>query len=268
MPEILERLTARQRALLAALVSAALVVYSMPIGTRPLWSQDEARMVLLAEDTVRHGLRLPARVRDVPYLNKPPLFFWTIALAAWPTGRVSDREAPIPSVAAALATLLGVFAIGRRLSGAHTGFIALVVLGHQPGFFFLSHEVLPDMMFAAWLTWALYFLLRALGALPPRRCHLVGFYLCVVGALWTKGPPAMMVIPATIAACLASGGGRRLLGLRPWMGLGLVALDGAAMGHPLCPDAGAREQPGPGGESGRRSGTSTATDDIVDSCRR
>jgi len=137
---------------------------------------------------------------------------------------VSDREAPIPSVAAALATLLGVFAIGRRLSGAHTGFIALVVLATSPGFFFLSHEVLPDMMFAAWLTWALYFLLRALGALPPRPCHLVGFYLCVVGALWTKGLPAMMVIPATIAACLASGGGRTLLGLRPWMGLGLVAL--------------------------------------------
>ena len=162
LPEKLEGLTARQRALLVALLSAASIVYAMPIGTRPLWNQDEARVVLLAEDTLRHGPRLPARVRDAPYLNKPPLFFWTVALGAWPTGRVSDREAPIPSIAAALATLLGVFAIGRRLSGAHTGFIALVVLATSPGFFFLSHEVLPDMMFTAWLTWALYFLLRAL----------------------------------------------------------------------------------------------------------
>ena len=224
LPEKLEGLTARQRALLVALLSAVSIMYTMPIGTRPLWNQDEARVVLLAEDTLRHGLRLPARVRDAPYLNKPPLFFWTVALGAWPTGRVSDREAPIPTIVAALATLLGVFAIGRRLSGAHTGFIALVVLATSPGFFFLSHEVLPDMMFTAWLTWALYFLLRGLSALPPRPAHLVGFYVCVTGALWTKGLPALMVIPATVAACLASGAIRRLPSLRPWTGLGLVAL--------------------------------------------
>ena len=224
LPEKLEGLTARQRALLVALLSAASIMYAMPIGTRPLWNQDEARVVLLAEDTLRHGPRLPARVRDAPYLNKPPLFFWTVALGAWPSGRVSDRAAPIPSIAAALATLLGVFAIGRRLSGAHTGFIALVVLATSPGFFFLSHEVLPDMMFTAWLTWALYFLLRALNALPPPPAHLVGFYVCVAGALWTKGLPALMVIPATVAACLASGAIRRLPSLRPWTGLGLVAL--------------------------------------------
>jgi 4-amino-4-deoxy-L-arabinose transferase-like glycosyltransferase len=207
-----------------ALLSAAAIVYAMPIGTRPLWNQDEARVVLLAEDTLRHGPRLPARVRDAPYLNKPPLFFWTVALGAWATGRVSDREAPIPSIAAALATLLGVFAIGRRLSGAHTGFIALVVLATSPGFFFLAHEVLPDMMFTAWLTWALYFLLCGLSALPPRLAHLGGFYGCVAGALWTKGLPALMVIPATVAACVASGAIRRLPSLRPWTGLGLVAL--------------------------------------------
>ena len=171
-------------------------------------------------------------MRDAPYLNKPPLFFWTVALGAWPTGRVSDREAPIPSIAAALATLLGVFAIGRRLSGAHAGFIALVVLATSPGFFFLSHEVLPDMMFTAWLTWALYFLLRGLSALPPRPAHLVGFYVCVAGALWTKGLPALDGDPGNRrglprfwshpAAALAA----------PVDGPGSRGADGAAVGNP------------------------------------
>jgi 4-amino-4-deoxy-L-arabinose transferase-like glycosyltransferase len=222
--EIVGRLTTRQRALLVALLCAAAIVYAMPIGARPIWNQDEARVILLAEDTLRHGLRLPARVRDAPYLNKPPLFFWSVALAAWPAGRASDREAPIPSVVAALATLLGVFAIGRRLSGSHTGFIALVVLATTPGFFLHSHQVLPDMMFAAWLTWALYFLLGGLGALPPRRAQLVGFYLCVAGALWTKGLPALMVIPASLAAFAVTVGVRNLPSFRPVTGLALVAL--------------------------------------------
>jgi 4-amino-4-deoxy-L-arabinose transferase-like glycosyltransferase len=222
--DIVGRLTARQRALLLALLGAAAIVYAMPIGARPLWNQDEARVVLLAEDTLRHGLRLPARVRDAPYLNKPPLFFWSVALAAMPAGRASDREGPIPSVAAAVATLLGVFAIGRHLSGTHTGFIALAVLATSPGFFSHSHQVLPDMMFTGWLTWALYFLLCGLGTLPPRRAQLAGFYLCVAGALWTKGLPTLMVIPATVAAFVATVGVRSLPSFRPGTGLALVAL--------------------------------------------
>ena len=222
--EAVERLTTRQRALLVALLSAAAIVYAMPIGPRPIWNQDEARVILLAEDTLRHGPRLPARVRDAPYLNKPPLFFWSVALAALPAGRASDRDAPIPSVVAAVATLLGVFAIGRRLSGVYTGFVALAVLGTAPGFFLHSHQVLPDMMFAAWLTWALYFLLCGLAVLPPRRAHLAGFYICVGGALWTKGLPVLMVIPATVAAFAVTVGVRKLPSFRPLTGLALVVL--------------------------------------------
>ena len=218
------RLRPRQRALLVALLSAAAIVYAVPIGRRPIWNQDEARMILLAEDTLRHGLRLPARVRDEPYLNKPPLFFWSVALAALPVGRASDRNAPIPSVVAALATLLGVFVIGRRLSGIHTGFIALAVLATTPGFFLHSHQALPDMMFGAWLTWALYFLLCGLGSLPPRRAHLAGFYFCVAGALWTKGLPVLMVIPASVAAFAVTVGVTKLPSFRPVTGLVLVAL--------------------------------------------
>ena len=220
----IEPLTGRQRVVLLALLGAAALVYALPIGPRPIWNRDEARAALLAQDTLRHGLRLPARVRDEPYLNKPPLFFWIVGLAAWPSGRVSDREASIPSVVSALAALLGVFAIGRRLFGAGPGLVALVVLGTSPGFFVLSHSVLPDMMFTAWLTWALYFLLCALAAKPPGRAHLVGLYLCLAGALWTKGSPALMAVPAAVAAAVASGGFRRLRGLRPLIGLGFVAL--------------------------------------------
>lgn len=222
--EIAGRLTTREWALLVALLSAAAIVYGMPVGPRPIWNQDEARQVLLAEDTLRHGFRLPARVREAPYLNKPPLFFWSAALAALPAGRASDRDAPIPSVVAAVATLLGVFAIGRRLSGTHTGFIALVVLATTPRFFLHSHLVLPDMMFAGWLTWALYFLLSGLGTLPPRRAQLAGFYCCVAGALWTKGLPALMVIPATLAAFVVTVGVRNLPSFRPGTGLALIAL--------------------------------------------
>jgi 4-amino-4-deoxy-L-arabinose transferase-like glycosyltransferase len=222
--EIAGRLATRQRVLLMALLCTAATVYAMPVGRRPIGLQDEARVMLLAEDTLHQGFRLPARVRDTAYLNKPPLFFWSVALAALPAGHASDRNAPIPSILAALATLLGVFTMGRQLSGVHTGFMALAVLGTSPGFFQLSHQVLPDMMFAAWLTWALAFLLRGLQSLPPRRAYLMGFYFCVAGALWTKGLPCLMVIPAGVAAVAVTIGIRQLPLFRPVTGLALVVL--------------------------------------------
>lgn len=217
-------MTATQRGLLVALLGAAAVVYALPMASRPIWNQDEARAVLLAEDTLRHGLRLPALVRDSPYLNKPPLFYWSVALASWPAGHVSDRTAAIPSVASALAALLGVFAVGRRLAGPCTGLVALAVLATSPGFFLLGYSVLPDMMLTAWLTWALYFFLCALESEPAGRAHLTGFYLCLAGALWTKGPPALMAVAAAVATAIASGGVRRLSSLRLVTGLGFLAL--------------------------------------------
>jgi len=222
--DIAGRLTTRQRVLLVALLGAAAIICAMPVGRRPIGIADEARQALLAEDTLRHGLRLPARVRDEPELHKPPLFFWSVALAAVPAGHVSDRNASIPSVVSALAVLLGVFVLGRQLSGAHTGFLALAVLATSPGFFRLSHQVIPDMMLTAWLTWALVFFLRGLQSLPPRLGHLVGFYVCVAGAFWTKGLACLMVIPAGVAAFAVSVGVRKLPLFRPVTGLVLVAL--------------------------------------------
>jgi len=230
--EIAGRLTTRQRVLLVALLSTAAIVYALPMGRRPIGVADEARQALLAEDTLRHGLRLPARVRDEPDLQKPPLFYWSVALAAMPAGHVSDRNASIPSVVASLAALLGVFFLGRQLSGAHTGFLALAVLATSPGFCLRSHEVRPDMMLTAWLTWALVFFLHGVRSLPPRLGHLMGFYFCVAGALWTKGLPCLMVIPAGVAALAVSVGVRKLPLFRPVTGLALVTLTALSWGVP------------------------------------
>jgi 4-amino-4-deoxy-L-arabinose transferase-like glycosyltransferase len=214
----------RERIVLIGFLVAAAIVYSLPLAARNLWSQDEARMALVAEDSLRHGFRLPTRLRGEPYLNKPPLFFWSVAMASIPAGRVSEGTAAIPSVASALAALGGVFALGRHLSGARTGLLALAILGTSPGFFLHSHVALPDMMLTAWITWSLYFLLRALSGPMPAARHLVGFYGCLAGALWTKGLPALMIVPAAVAAVTLSAGVRHLPRLRPGLGLAMVGL--------------------------------------------
>ncbi|HWN92999.1 MAG TPA: glycosyltransferase family 39 protein, partial [Verrucomicrobiae bacterium] len=92
-------------------------------------------------------------MRDEVYLNKPPLYFWLVAVFALPFGAVTDATAPIASVLSALMGLLGVFAIGRRLWDDDTGLAATAVLATSPFYFFMAHQVLTDMMLTAWMTW-------------------------------------------------------------------------------------------------------------------
>jgi len=200
------------------------VVYALPVGRRPLANQDEARFALLAREAVESHTWLLPRVRGVIYLNKPPLYFWTVAALAKPFGVVNDVTAPLASMLAALAALLAVTALGARLWDVSIGLAAALVLATAPFFYFMSHQVFSDMMMTAWLAWALYFLLTArLAAAPLPR--LVGFYLCVAGALATKGPAALVALLAALAVVLIEDGWRRgLRWLRLPVGLGILAL--------------------------------------------
>jgi 4-amino-4-deoxy-L-arabinose transferase-like glycosyltransferase len=210
--------------LTALLLVSALAAFALPLGRRPLANQDEARFALLAREAVEHDSWLLPRVRGVIYLNKPPLYFWTVALLAMPFGVVNDATAPLASLLAALATLLAVVALGWRLWDAHVGLAAGLVLATAPFFYFMSHQVFSDMLMTAWLAWALYFLLTArLAAAPGLR--LVGFYLCVAGALASKGPAALLALLAALAIVLAEDGvGRGLRWLRLPLGIGILIL--------------------------------------------
>ena len=205
------------------LLVSALLVFALPIGQRPLVSQDEARFALLAREGVEHGQWVLPRVRGVIYLNKPPLYFWTVGLLALPFGQVDETSAPLASLLSALATLLAVVAIGRRLWGPEVGLAGALVLATAPYFYFMSHQVLSDVMMTAWLAWALYFLVTAREAAAPTR-RLVGFYLCVAGALASKGPAALMALAGALAVVLLEDGWRGVRWLRLPMGLGILAL--------------------------------------------
>ena len=199
------------------------VIFALPLGRRPLDKQDEARYSLLAREAVEHGHWILPRVRDEVYLNKPPLFFWTVALFALPFGAVTDATAPIASVVSALVGLLAIFAIGRLLWGDAVGLASALVLATSPFYFFMAHQVLTDMMLTAWMSWALYFYLAAGRAQNPLR-PLLWFYLCVAGGLASKGPAALMVLVAAVVASLFTDGWSGIKRLRLPLGLGLIAL--------------------------------------------
>src|SRR2546422_9271484 len=88
--------------ILGVLVLSVMIV-ATPAGRRPFWSSDEARFALLAQDALDHGRWLVAELRGQHYLNKPQLFFWAVAAAAVPLGRVTGGSAAIPALVSSVA---------------------------------------------------------------------------------------------------------------------------------------------------------------------
>jgi 4-amino-4-deoxy-L-arabinose transferase-like glycosyltransferase len=208
----------RRRWALAGVLVLAAVLLIIPAGRRPVWSSDEARFMVLAQDILDHGRWLVPELRDRPYMNKPQMFFWAIALASWPSGQVTEATAAIPPVLSAVATVGGVMAIGTLLWGWTPGLLAGLVLATTPAFFSLGYQVLADVMVTAWMVWALYFLLRARRD-GWTRGALAGFYLCVGAGVLSKGPMASIALLAAAVPAVVEMGWIGLRRLRPGMGL-------------------------------------------------
>jgi 4-amino-4-deoxy-L-arabinose transferase-like glycosyltransferase len=218
----------RPAAWILGVIVLSAVVIAVPAGRRPFWSSDEARYALLGQDVLDRGQWLVARLRDQPYLNKPQLFFWTVAVVSLPFGRVSEATAAIPPVIASLVGVIGVIMIGRLLWSWWTGVVAGLVLVTTPFHFEMSHQVLPDLMLNAWLVWALYWLLRAQRSGWPLG-HLLAFYGCLTGGLLSKGPQALAALAAAGVAIAVTDGVAGVRRMRPLLGGALMLVAAAAV---------------------------------------
>ena len=213
----------RSRLALVGVLAFAALVVGLPAGRAPLWDPNEARYMLLARDILDTGRWLIPDLRGVPYLNKPQLFFWSVAVASLPGGEVTEWTAALPAVLSSIATVAAAFAIGARIWGVGTGAMAALVLASTIGFFAIGHHGQSDVMVTAWTWWALYGLVIArragYAALP-----LAIYYACVAGAIMSKGPMGLIALVGGFAAVAATDGWRTIFRLRPVLGLAVLAV--------------------------------------------
>lgn len=147
----------RQNGLRDALVLPAIsgAVLGFDIGARTFATNDETRFPMLARDILAHGEWWLPRLNGVPHLDKPPLQAWLIALAAWPVNAVTDSNATLPSIAAALAVVLTTYWIAGRLFDARVARAAALIVVTTAGVFGLARAPMPDMTLCAALTGAI-----------------------------------------------------------------------------------------------------------------
>src|SRR5438477_3878220 len=192
------------------------------VGARVLASNDEARFAVLARDILRHGTWLLPWLGDTPYLNKPPLVAWLIALVSWPAGVVTQSTAVWPSLLAALGVVLVTWWIGRRVWDQAVGLTAGFVVLTMHGVFTQARTTMPDIVLCLAMTGAMAaFVAAEFGARP--RMMLVCHLLLAIGFL-AKGPAALLGLGVIAVHGLLTREGQWWRRLAPLQGAGVIVL--------------------------------------------
>ena len=198
------------RGRLAALAILLVVVWFGGLGHRKLIKPDEGRYAEIPREMVATGDWLTPRLNGLKYFEKPPLQYWTTAVAyeAFGVGEATSR------LWTALTGFLGILVVGftaSRLYDRRTGLFASTVLASSVAYVLLGHFNTLDMGLAFFMTTTLCATLLArdararaaghgdhCGASPDAlatqatRWMLVGWAALALATL-SKGPVAVVL---------------------------------------------------------------------------
>ena len=180
-------------------------VYLPGLGSVPL-KHEEPRRALPAIRMLQTGDWLVPRIGAGPYLRKPPLLNWLIAVCFRVSGGPNELAARLPSVTATLALALTVATTGRRWLGASGALLAaLFVLTNfavmetgrlaELEALYLSFTGIALMLWLtawqaranAWRLWCAPAPFLALGMLTKGPAHLLFYYGVAVAVLICSG---------------------------------------------------------------------------------
>ncbi|MEF1311748.1 glycosyltransferase family 39 protein [Vibrio mytili] len=180
------------------LVLAILIIFS-GIGLRDPWPADEPRFVEVAREMVQSGnWFFPTRGGEL-YPDKPPVFMWTMAAFYWLTGSIKATFM-LPNAIVSVIAIICCYDISAKLWNVKTarnvGFFLLLA----PQFIIQAKAAQIDAMVAAWITIAMYGLVRHFFIKTCWVWYYVAWVFMGLGVI-TKGVgflPALFLIPILI----------------------------------------------------------------------
>jgi 4-amino-4-deoxy-L-arabinose transferase-like glycosyltransferase len=201
-------------------LGCALLPFAIGLGTWALFEPDEGRNAEIAREMLASGDWVVPHLNGLPFLDKPPLLFWALAAAFRFLGQ-SESIARLPSMLAAFATIACTYALGRALLDGRRAATGAIVLATCPMILVFGRLVIFDMPLTAFVTGAVYAMVRArLDDDAWRWLPLAGVLMGL--ALLTKGPVGLalpLVVWVAVRGVLPGGHARQA---RPAFALALV----------------------------------------------
>jgi hypothetical protein len=162
----------------------------------PLLDPDEGLYASIAQEMLSRGDWVIPHVNGLPYLEKPPLYFWLTALTFRLVGP-TEWAVRLWSALATLGAVLLTWRIGRRLYGARAGLLAGLVLATVVGNALYVRKASADQLFVFCLTLAMYGFLRDVERPDRGRARFLWLYVGAALSVLAKGF-AGLVFPVLI----------------------------------------------------------------------
>jgi 4-amino-4-deoxy-L-arabinose transferase-like glycosyltransferase len=174
----------------------SIVWFALLFG-RPLFDPDEGRYAEIPREMLAGGDWVIPHLNGLVYLEKPPLQYWTTAIAYAALG-ISEGTARLTTGCAGYLTLVLVFILARRLWGLQTAVEALLLTLGSILFVLLGHQLTLDMSLTACLSTCLVaFVCAQTRREEPTACRawMILSWAAMALAVLTKGLIGL-VIPA------------------------------------------------------------------------
>ncbi len=188
-----------------ALAAACLFAW---LGLPPLRDNNEALYADIGWAMAHGGSWIIPHLNGVPYIEKPPLLYWLIALSYKAFG-VGLWQSRLPDAAAAWLSCALLIVWGRSLGAALAGRFAALVCGSALGYVMIARTMLFDPLLVLW--WLAAFALVQRAVWQRRRLWLRAATLPLALAVLAKGPEALLLLGliALLRLLLAPGDWRR-----------------------------------------------------------
>lgn len=135
----------------------------------------------------------------LPYIEKPPLFYWLVA-GSYQIFGVSEFSARLIPALSATITCLSLLFLGNKIRHNREGWLAAMMLATSLGFILIARVLLFDMVLTAFFTLSLvcfYIWYKYRDAYYIRMFY--GFLAC---AFLTKGMMSLLLIPGIVIGYL------------------------------------------------------------------
>ncbi len=213
------------------LMALCLALFVPGIASLPPIDRDEARFAQASRQMLESGDFIAIHFQDEQRNKKPIGIYWAQAASASLFG---GAAAPIwayrlPSILGALAAVLLVHGLGRRLFDPSTGFLAASLLAASFQLVFEAHNAKTDALLLAATVAAQACLaviyVQARAHKPTDWPWALGFWAAIGAGILIKGPITPLVSGLTaLTLAVADRNGRWLGRLRPLIGVPLAAV--------------------------------------------
>ncbi len=131
------------------------VFYFSGLGTIPLLEPDEGRYAEVPREMLASGNFVTPHLNGVPYLEKPPLYYWGTAASLKIFGE-TEFGARWFSAAVSVAGILLTCWMGIELAGWRTGLYSAIVLSTSFYYYIIGRLNTPDMTLAVLLAFSIF----------------------------------------------------------------------------------------------------------------